>query len=162
MAHAQRPARIGFLLAQLGAYSAGVFATETAQFGITPSEAGVIRIIGRTQGISQRELADKLGTVQSRVVSIIDRLEAAGLVVRTRSSADRRVQQLDLTAPGRDTLLALRGAAERQEAIVADGLTASQRDQLYELLSALGRLRGLDADVHPGYRDITRSPEGTA
>ena len=84
----QRPARIGFMLAQLGAHAAELFARQTRDLGITPAEAGVIRIIGRTPGISQRELAQKLGAVQSRVVVLIDRLESAGLATRTRRASD--------------------------------------------------------------------------
>jgi DNA-binding MarR family transcriptional regulator len=152
MAHPQRPARLGFLLSQLGAHATEVFAAHMRSLGITPSEAGVLRIIGRFPGISQRELADKLGNVQSRVVAVIDHLETARLVVRSRSTTDRRVQRLDLTDAGRAIMPALRQAAEAQEAALVDGLTGEQRAQLYELLTTLAALRGLDADVHPGYR----------
>jgi DNA-binding MarR family transcriptional regulator len=149
----QRPsARIGFLLAQLGAHAAELFAAQTRELGVTPSEAGVIRIVARSPGISQRALADKLGSVQSRVVALIDRLEAAGLVSRTRSTSDRRLQQLDLTDAGRSLLGGLRRAAETQEAQLTAGLTEGQKATLRELLSALSDARGLDADVHPGYR----------
>lgn len=152
MDHPHRPARIGFLLAQLGAHATDVFADQVRKLGITPSEAGVLRIIGRTPGISQRDLANKLGIVQSRVVTIVDRLEAAGLAVRTRSTTDRRIQQLELTDAGQATLISLRTAAEAQESILAEGLTTEQKTQLYELLTTLGALRSLDADVHPGYK----------
>ena len=151
-----RPARIGFLLAQLGAHAAELFADQTRGLGITPSEAGVVRIIGRSPGISQRELADTLGSVQSRVVALIDRLEGAGLVTRTRSSADRRVQELRLTESGTSVLRSLRHAAEAQEAAIVDGLTSEQADELFGLLSKLSSLRGLDAEVHVGYRDASR------
>ncbi|MCA4132454.1 MarR family winged helix-turn-helix transcriptional regulator [Arthrobacter sp. M4] len=148
-----RPARIGFLLSQLGAHAVELFATQTRALGVTPSEAGVIRIIGRSPGISQRELAELLGSVQSRVVALIDRLEGAGLVTRTRSAADRRVQELRLTPSGNDVLGSLRHAAEAQEAAIVDGLTREQTEELLALLSKLSSLRGLDADVHVGYRD---------
>lgn len=147
-----RPARIGFLLAQLGEHAAQLFAAETRELGVTPAEAGVIRIIGRSPGISQRELAQKLGAAQSRVVALLDRLEDSGLAARTRSESDRRVQRLELTDAGRQTLGALRRAAEAQEAAVTEGLPAAQKAELFALLSTLSALRGLDADVHPGYR----------
>ncbi|MCU1526816.1 MAG: MarR family transcriptional regulator [Frondihabitans sp.] len=152
MAPQKRPARLGFLLSQLGAHAADVFATQIQELGITPSEAGVIRIIGRTPGISQRELADRLGTVQSRVVVLVDRLESAGLATRVRSTVDRRTQQVELTDAGRSTQLSLRRAAEAQEIAITDGLTDEQTTQLFDLLTTLGALRGLDTDVHPGYR----------
>jgi DNA-binding MarR family transcriptional regulator len=152
MSPGDRPARIGFLLAQLGAHATDLFAAQTRELGITPSEAGVVRIVGRTPGISQRELAEKLGAVQSRVVALVDRLEAAGLATRTRSASDRRMQRLELTDAGRRTLADLRRAAQAQEAALTDGLTLEQKNQLHELLARLSALRSLDADVHPGYR----------
>ncbi|MDP5227103.1 MULTISPECIES: MarR family transcriptional regulator [Arthrobacter] len=148
----QRPARIGFLLAQLGAHAADIFAEQTRSLGITPSEAGVIRIVARNPGISQRALADRLGAVQSRVVTLVDRLESAGLVSRTRSESDRRMQLLALTNAGESMLGGLRQAAEEQEKQLTSGFTEEQKTALFELLSALGAARGLDAEVHPGYR----------
>ena len=152
MPASSRPARIGFLLSQLGTHAADVFAEQIREHGITPSEAGVIRIIGRTPGISQRELAEKLGIVQSRVVAIIDRLEAASLAGRTRSASDRRVQNVELTDSGKAVLRSLRGAAEAQESVLVDGLSEVDVVQLADLLARLSELRGLDADVHPGVR----------
>ena len=153
MPTSKRPARIGFLLAQLGAHAAEVFADELRPLGVTVSEAGVIRIIGRSPGITQRQLADQLGTLQSRVVALLDGLERKGLAERTRSTTDRRVQQLDLTDAGRAQLARLRLAAETQEAAIADGLSERQKNDLYKLLATLSARRGLDADVHPGYRE---------
>ncbi|GAB3270218.1 MarR family transcriptional regulator [Sinomonas notoginsengisoli] len=151
-----RPARIGFLLSQLGEHATELFADQTRGLGISPSEAGVIRIIGRSPGISQRELAGRLGSVQSRVVALIDRLEGAGFVTRTRSAADRRVQELQLTEPGAGLLRSLRRAAEAQEAAIVEGLTPDQTAELFGLLSRLSSLRGLDTEVHVGYRDASR------
>jgi DNA-binding MarR family transcriptional regulator len=153
----KRHARIGFLLAQLGAHAADVFAAEVRPLGVTVSEAGVIRIIGRQPGITQRQLADKLGALQSRVVALLDGLERKGLAERNRSTTDRRVQQLDLTDAGRSLLAKLRLAAEAQEAVVAEGLSDQQKGDLYQLLSTLSARRGLDADVHPGYRESGRA-----
>ena len=145
-------AAIGFLLTQLGSLAAENFAAKTRELGITPPEAGVMRILGRQAGMNQRELAEKLGVAQSRVVALVDSLESAGLVIRERSAADRRSQVLQVTDSGRELLTGLRSAAETQESELTDGLSADDRDQLYELLLKLGVARGLDRDVHPGYR----------
>jgi DNA-binding MarR family transcriptional regulator len=157
MSTPKRPARIGFLLAQLGTHAAELFAEQVHTLGVTPSEAGVIRIIDRQAGITQRQLADKLGALQSRVVALIDGLEGKGLAVRTRSTTDRRVQHLDLTDAGRALVVQLRSAAEAQEAAITDGLTEQQKRDLYRLLSTLSARRGLDADVHPGHRESEKS-----
>jgi len=147
-----RPARIGFLLTQLGSLAAENFAAKTRELGITPPEAGVMRILGARSGMNQRELADKLGVAQSRVVVLIDSLESAGLIIRERSTIDRRSQVLSVTASGHELLAGLRAAAEAQEVELAEGMSEADRDKLYELLLKLSTARGLDRDVHPGYR----------
>jgi len=149
-----RPARIGFLLSQLGTHAAEVFAAHVKELGITPSEAGVVRVIARTPDVTQRQLADHLGATQSRVVALIDGLEGKGLVARTRGTTDRRAQHLDLTEAGRALLPRLRAAAEAQEAAITDGLDRSQVEQLYGLLGELSALRGLSTEVHSGYRRL--------
>jgi DNA-binding MarR family transcriptional regulator len=152
MTESVRPARIGFLLTQLGTFASDWFALKTRDLGITPAEAGVLRIVGRQPGINQRDLAQKLGTAQSRVVALIDSLQGAGLVNRTRSASDRRNQELHLTEEGRAIVKSLRTLAEEQEAEIADGLSPGDRTKLYELLLKLSAARGLDSDFHPGYR----------
>lgn len=102
--------------------------------------------------MTQRDLANKLGAAQSRVVALIDSLERKGLATRTRSARDRRAQQFALTEDGTALLLRLRKVAKSQEAAITNGLTRQQKTDLYNVLSRLTALRGLDADVHPGYR----------
>ena len=153
MSKIERPARVGFLLAQLGSAAAARFAERTRTLGITPAQAGVLRILGRRPGISQRDLADTLGAVPSRVVALIDALQDAGYVTRTRSTSDRRNHELGLTDAGRTALSNLRTIAEAHERDVTKALSSDQRSQLAELLGLLAADFGLDPIVHPGYAD---------
>jgi DNA-binding MarR family transcriptional regulator len=144
-----RSKRTAFLLSQLGALASSRFAERTREIGLTPSDAGVLRLLGRTPGLSQRSLADRLGAVPSRVVPLIDSLQARGLVERVRSSTDRRNYELRLTAEGAKVLRALREIAEQHEAELLAPLTAEQSAQLGTLLALLAGANGLDADLHP-------------
>lgn len=145
--------RTAFLLSQLGALASARFAERTRDMGLTPSDAGVLRLVGRTPGLSQRSLADRLGAVPSRVVPLIDSLEARGLVARERSKSDRRNYELRLTAEGRKMLVALRSIAEQHEAELLAPLTSEQSTQLGNLLARLAGAHALDADLH---RDMGR------
>jgi DNA-binding MarR family transcriptional regulator len=145
--------RTAFLLSQLGALASARFAERTRDVGLTPSDAGVLRLVGRTPGLSQRSLADRLGAVPSRVVPLIDSLEARGLVARVRSKSDRRNYELRLTAEGRKMLVALRGIAEQHEAELLAPLTSEQSAQLGNLLARLAGAHALDVDLH---RDVGR------
>ena len=146
------PRGTAYLLSQLGTLAAGRFGELLAPLELTPPEAGVLRLLAREGGISQRALAQRLGTAPSRVVTLVDGLEGKGLVTRRRSESDRRNHELHLTDAGTATLRRLRGVAERHEDDVLTGLTRAERDALRRLLGKLADSHGLDPEVHPGYR----------
>lgn len=146
------PPRTAFLLAQLGADAADRFADRVAGLGLTPREAGAIRVLGRRQGLSQRELAELLGTVPSRLVALVDELETKGYVVRERSEGDRRNNVLSL-APGGERMLArLREVAQTHQRDVLAPLAPDEQQALAALLAKLAAASDLTADGHPGYR----------
>jgi DNA-binding MarR family transcriptional regulator len=151
--------RTAFLLSQLGALASSRFAERTREIGLTPSDAGVLRMLGRAPGLSQRALADRLGAVPSRVVPLIDSMEARGLVERVRSSTDRRNYELLLTAEGEKVLRTLREIAEKHDAELLAPLTSEQSAQLGTLLARLSGAHALDMDLH---RDVGREDPDTA
>jgi DNA-binding MarR family transcriptional regulator len=144
----EQPRRIAFLLSQLGAHVSERFAERCRGLGLTPSEAAVLRLVGRAPGLSQRSLADRVGTAPSRIVTLIDGLEQRGLVARSRSSTDRRNHELHLTGDGQTLLTALRQLAEAHEAEILDGLSPEQAGHLATALQTLLRAHGLDPEVH--------------
>jgi DNA-binding MarR family transcriptional regulator len=147
----RRPVRIGFLVSQLGSYASARFAELIKPAGLTPATAGVLRILVREPGLSQRALATRLGSAPSRVVVLVDALEQAGLVVRVRDPEDRRNHRLEVTEAGRATLGALRTAAERQNADILEPLDAEERETFAALVAKLAAAHGLDPEVHTGY-----------
>lgn len=140
--------RIAFLLSQVGAHVSERFADRVRALNLTPSEAAVLRLIGRTPGLSQRSIAQRVGAVPSRIVKLVDDLERRGLATRTRSGSDRRNYELHLTDAGQATLTALRGVAEAHEAEIRDGLTEEQASHLAAALQLLARIHHLDLEVH--------------
>jgi DNA-binding MarR family transcriptional regulator len=158
----RQPSRIAFLLSQVGAHVSMRFAARCQELGLTPSQAAVLRLVGRTPGLSQRTLADRVGTVPSRIVTLIDGLEQRGLVARTRSGTDRRNYELHLTAEGGTLLGTLRHVAEAHEAEILDGLDPEQIAHLADALHALIRAHHLDPEVHhrTGPTDRDERPAG--
>lgn len=76
----------------LGAVAAG--------YDLTPQQALTLRQLN-DEGRPMREMATLLQCDASNITGIADRLEAAGLVVRETSQADRRVKCLVPTTQGR-------------------------------------------------------------
>jgi DNA-binding MarR family transcriptional regulator len=145
---AGRSRRVAFLLAQVGALSSAGFADRSRELGLGPADAGVLRLLGKTPGLSQRALADRLGAVPSRVVALIDSLEERSLVARTRSVSDRRNYELRLTPEGEVLLGKLRGVAEEHDQALLSALSPVQQRELEVLLRRVADAHGLDADLH--------------
>ena len=142
---------LGLLLSQLGTHAALSFGRKIAGFGISPPHLGMLRWIHANEGKNQRELASHLGVVPSRLVVLLDELEAKGLVARERSLHDRRSQQLQLTGKGTRLLEKVERIATAHDADLGSSLTAPERETLIELCAKLAAHRGLTPDGHPGY-----------
>jgi DNA-binding MarR family transcriptional regulator len=147
-----RPRRAAFRLSQVGQLATQRFASAVAELGLTPAEAGVLRVLARGDGISQRDVADRVGAVPSRIVALVDALQDKGLVTRSRSATDRRHHELRLTDAGRAMMPRLRQVAEQHERALLEPLSERERDQLTRLLAKLAAGHDLEPEAHPGYR----------
>jgi DNA-binding MarR family transcriptional regulator len=144
-----------FLLAQLGAHAAARFAERISGLDLTPAQAGLLRLIDRGPGQSQQAVAAALRIPPSRLVPLVDGLEARGLIERRRNPADRRNHALYLTEQGARFMKdELRRAGTAHEDDICAGLSDAERKQLNELLTRLADRQGLTAGVHPGYQRI--------
>lgn len=82
------------------------------------------------QGCSQTELAAVLGLPESSLCTLVDRMQAEGLLYRFRSKVDRRKSLLMLTHPGRARLQAVR---DRLEVLIRSWLEDVSDDELERL-----------------------------
>ena len=70
--------------------------------GLTGAQFNVLNILAAAEdGLSQRELGDKLLVDRSNVTGLLDRMEKVGWVRRQDHPADRRVYLVSLTPAGR-------------------------------------------------------------
>ena len=90
----------GFYIRRLQQIAVAIFLEETQDFGITPVQFAALTAIHHEPGLDQRTLAGRIGFDTSTLGSVIDRLEARGLVMRSNSPTDRRVRLLHLTDAG--------------------------------------------------------------
>jgi DNA-binding MarR family transcriptional regulator len=154
---------IGFLLAQVGAHAAGRFAERLAPLGLKPPDAGILRMLGQSPGISQQELASRLNMHASRLVALVDDLETLGLVERQAKAEDRRTHALHLTSKGSSTLGVIGQIAREHNEDLCSALGREEREAFGKLLLRIAEQQGLSAGVHPGYRRLPvgdRKPQG--
>ncbi|HZS28149.1 MAG TPA: MarR family transcriptional regulator [Candidatus Angelobacter sp.] len=142
----------GFLLAQIGGHAAAKFAERLAPLKLTPADAGILRFVRNSPGISQQELSTRLGIHPSRLVAILDVLEESRFVERRANVDDRRQYSLHITGEGEEVLQRIgKVAREHQEALLA-ALSAQERTLLTELLQKIAEEQRLQPGIHPGYK----------
>ena len=82
------------------------------RLGLTAPQRLAVRFIGRQPGIGVGALATLLHLDPGTVTGIVQRLEAAELVTRVRSTGDTRRLHLDLTSRGRSVNRLRKGTVE--------------------------------------------------
>ena len=75
-------------------------------YGISLAQYNVLRILGgaEPEGLCRNELRDRMLSRMPDVTRLLDRMEEAGLVTRTRDAADRRLVSTRITGEGRRLL----------------------------------------------------------
>ncbi len=110
--------------------------------GITYPQYIALAALGSKEGQTVSELGEKLFLESNTLTPLIKRLEAAGLVSRTRDKKDERVVRLDLTDAGRRLSSEALGCVP-PEILKATGLDLESLEALNDQLVALGTsLRG--------------------
>ena len=109
-----------------------------AAAGLTLTQFGVLEAILHKGPLGQRELSRKVLTSPGNMTDLVDKLEARGLVQRTRQKADRRAVRVELTAEGRALIEPLFTAHATDIAAAMAGLGSDELHQLGGLLRKLG------------------------
>ncbi len=105
--------------------------------GITGTQYNVLRILRGAEptGLCRNELRDRMVTRMPDVTRLLDRMEEAGLVVRSRDNEDRRQVSTKITAAGRRLVDELDAPVDELNRRRIGHLTATQLATLVELLT---------------------------
>ncbi len=108
--------------------------------GLTQSQVELLRLVGRQPGISVREAATELALVPNTASTLVSKLVADGMLVRSVDPDDRRVGRLQLTEPAQQIADESRAARRATLAAVLDRLDADDRADLARGLDVLSRM----------------------
>ncbi|MFC9975354.1 MarR family winged helix-turn-helix transcriptional regulator [Spirillospora sp. NPDC127200] len=106
---------------------------------IPPSQLRAMEAIEHRTELNLRDLARELDVIPSSASRLCDRLEAAGLLARRGSDADRRQITLRLTALGERSLHELSARRRRDLHQVLSRMTPDGRDRLLHGLLEFAR-----------------------
>lgn len=117
--------RIGFLVHDVSRMRRTLFDQAMKPLGITRSQWWVLSQLSRhaRSGMLQTELARDLDVGKVTVGGLIDRLEAAGYVVRRPEENDRRAKRVMITERGHEILEKMVAVGRKLNGVILAGLT---------------------------------------
>jgi DNA-binding MarR family transcriptional regulator len=130
---------IGYLLRDTARRILGDLTTRLEPHGITLPQYFVLRELWQEEGLMQRELANRVGVLEPTMVTTLDALERLNLIVRVRSTTDRRKTHVQLTPEGRTMRDTLQGYASD---VLEHALQGISNEDIAVLRGILQRVKG--------------------
>jgi DNA-binding MarR family transcriptional regulator len=148
MAEAALRGVVGYQLAQAAIVTTQVFTGAVGDKSrLRPVEYTMLALIHANPDVTARQLARGLAVTPPNIAIWLDRLQSRGLIRRSRSEVDARLQHIRATAAG----AALARDATRRliegEALALTTLSAAERAMLVELLHKVALARKRTAAV---------------
>lgn len=127
-------ASVGFLVYKAHQRSFAEFRRLLGPLRLTPAQFGVLALLYQQGCQSQSALCERAAVDPNTMVGIVDRLEEAGRVCRSRDPRDRRAHRVQITPQGRRTFeRCLPRQREASQRCWAD-LSRAERSRLRNLL----------------------------
>ena len=137
--HSYLPELLGHLLG-LAHLAITQLCTEVMEpLQLTPKQFIAMEFISKNPCISQKNIAENIGTAPSVMVGILDYLSERGLLKRKRSPHDRREYYVQLTPRGMDMLAEIRRMAFKVEDLYQEetGLSDEERETILSILQKI-------------------------
>jgi DNA-binding MarR family transcriptional regulator len=135
---------VGFVVREVWRSFARCLQPRIAREGVTIGMWFVLRMLWDEDGMTQRELGERVGINAPTMVTALNSMERAGLVKRVHNQADRRKINIFLTARGRKLQSKLWPMAAE---VLALGVSGLNRNQVHSLNKMLMQIRmNLESD----------------
>lgn len=136
-------------------------AAQLAPLGLTSAQADVLRVVASADGpLRMAEIAAGLDVVPRTATTLVDAVEAAGLITRRADPVDRRSVLVELTVGGRALLERIDCARRATAEAVFGGLAPRDRAELARLLETLCRRGSCGRCAGPDERGPLSSARG--
>jgi DNA-binding MarR family transcriptional regulator len=136
---------VGYLVRQTHRAFTRALQARIAPHGVSIGMWYFLRVLWQEDGISQRELSQRVGMMEPTTASALNNMERKGFVRRLRNRTDRRVVNVFLTERGRALRRELLPLAAAVNEVALRGVSAEDVGKLRAVLAKLQA--GLDADA---------------
>lgn len=132
---------IGYLIAKTHKRLKKRIMEILVQYDLTTQQYSLLRRLYGNEGMRTGEIAEKLSSDNATIVSIIDRLEEKGLVIRAEDPKDRRVNFIYLTDKARKFLPELISKADIQNNALISTLSEKEVLMFKKIISRINNFQ---------------------
>ncbi|WP_137129625.1 MarR family transcriptional regulator [Rhizobium sp. FY34] len=123
-----------YLTSQLAKGLSRALQRRAAALGFSPGQFPVLLALWHEDGLTQRQLLDRMEVEQATLANTLARMERDGLILRRPHPSDRRAQIISLSDRGRELeQMATEAAAQADDEIFA-GFRRFERELLLEYM----------------------------
>lgn len=134
----------GHTIRRLQQTAVALFMQDAVASSLTPVQFAVLYTLASEPGIDQRTLAHRVSFDTSTIGSVVDRMEARGLLTRGLSEQDRRVRLLTLTQEGQALVQRVAPAVLRVQDRILEPLSEAERDAFMHMAARVLAHHGAD------------------
>lgn len=134
----------GVLTGEIARLHAAELQRALAPLGLSRAQFVVLCELWLTDGMTQRELTDRLGLEQATMANTLARMQRDGLITRRPNPEDGRSQQIWLTGSATEIREPASRAALEADNLVAAGLPPAERELFLSMLARVA------ANLRPG------------
>ena len=111
--------------------------------GLAPAQFMALLELWDEDGLTQKELVQRLDVEQATMANTLNRMQRDGLIVRRPDPDDRRAQKIHLTQKARSARAAATDAARLQNEHALKDFSQAEKEQfLAYMRRAIGSMRG--------------------
>jgi DNA-binding MarR family transcriptional regulator len=128
---------VGFLIRDSMMLLHKLLRTFLARHDISTAQWFLLRVLWEEEGLSQRELSERVNTTEPTTQSALLRMEKQGIIRRVKNAEDRRANRIYLTPKGRKLEAAMIPYAMEVNRVARDGLDDAEIEMLRALLNKM-------------------------
>ncbi|MBP1888698.1 DNA-binding MarR family transcriptional regulator [Clostridium moniliforme] len=128
---------IGFITNKGAKKLSDEFNKRVQQYGMTRVQWIALFYIGKSDGVSQKELSDLMNVKESSMVRLIDRMEKEDLVIRKKQTNDRRVTSIFLTLKGKELREKVLPLGQEFQDDATKGISSEELDNFKKVLEKM-------------------------
>lgn len=138
---------LGFLIVDSSRFVKRSLYARIGRHGVRGGSWFVLRTLWLADGLTQRELAQRLGLMEPSVLEMVRAMERDGLITRARDEQDRRKVRVYLTDHARSLEPAMMEIAEHVNTLMLSGLSPAEEVLLKLLLRKVRETLAADSDA---------------